>query len=300
MPKVSVVIPTYNRAEFLRSAIETVINQTFQDFEIIVVDDGSIDKTHEVVTGFDDERIKYIRHEMSKGGSAARNTGIVKSDSKYIAFLDDDDEWVPEKLQMQVGILEDGSPKVGGVYTGHMVVDNNSGRILREWTPKRRGSIYNDMFARNWVSTASSLLLRRNCFNKVGLFDESLPSFQDYDMWIRISKEFDFEYINKPLVKYRVHGNKIWTNLEALGKGMELMLKKYGESPEFRKNYSNYYLNLGVSYCYSGNTKKGREAFLKAISLYPFEIRHYFNLFLSMLGANAFTKLKGYKEKLVL
>jgi glycosyltransferase involved in cell wall biosynthesis len=300
MLKVSVIIPTFNRAQFLRLAIESVLSQTFQDFDIVVVDDESKDDTQEVVRSFGDDRIKYIRHDAARGGSAARNTGITNSDSKYIAFLDDDDEWLPEKLEMQVDLLEKSRSKVGAVYTGHLVVDNNSGKILREWTPKRRGNIYNDMFSRNWISTASSLLLRRDCFNKAGLFDENLPSFQDYDLWIRISKDFDFEYIDKPLVKYRIHGNKIWTNLEALNKGMELMLKKYGDSPEFKKNYSNYYLSLGVNYCYKGNAKKGREAFLKAIKLYPFEIRYYFNLLLSIFGATTFTKLKGYKERLAL
>jgi glycosyltransferase involved in cell wall biosynthesis len=296
VPEVSVIIPTHNRATFLRLAVESVLNQTFEDLEIIVVDDGSRDNTREVVCGFSDRRIRYIRHETSKGGSAARNTGIVNSISKYVAFLDDDDEWMGEKLRMQVDILERSPQRVGGVYTGHLVVDS-SGNVLREWTPRKRGNIYSDMLSRNWLATASSLLLRRDCFNKVGLFDEGLPSFQDYDMWIRISKEFDFEYIDKPLVKYRIHGNQIWTNLEALDRGMELMLKRYGGSPAFRKNYSNYYLGLGVGYCYRGSAKKGREAFLKAIRLYPFEIRHYFNLFLSFLGVDNFRRLKGIKEK---
>jgi len=300
MPKVSVIIPTHNRAQFLRLAVESVIGQTFQDFDIVVVDDGSKDNTEEVVRSFGDDRVKYIRHDAARGGSAARNTGITNSSSKYVAFLDDDDEWMPEKLEIQVDLLEKSPLKLGAVYTGHLVVDSDGGGILREWIPKRRGYIYNDMFMKNWIGTASSLLVRRDCFDRAGLFDESLPSFQDYDLWIRISREFDFEYVDKPLVKYRIHGNKIWTNLEALNKGMELMLKKYGGSPEFKKNYSNYYLGLGVNYCYKGNAKKGREAFLKGIKLYPFEIRHYFNLFLSIFGSTTFTKLKGYKEWIAL
>ncbi|HWP93499.1 MAG TPA: glycosyltransferase [Thermodesulfobacteriota bacterium] len=296
MAKVSVIIPTHNRAEYLRLAIASVLNQSYRGLEIVIVDDASADNTFEVVTSFDDERIKYLRHALCKGGSAARNTGIMNSSSKYVAFLDDDDEWLPDKLRKQLDLLEKASSKIGAVYTGHMVVDYNSRNVIRIWSPKKRGNIYEAMFEANWVSTTSSVLLRRECFERVGLFDENLPSFQDYDMWIRISKEFNFEYINETLVKYRIHGDKIWTNLEALDRGIELMLKKYGESPAFRKNYSNYYLGLGVGHCNKGNIEKGREAFISAIRLYPFDIRHYFNLFLSFLGADNFRRLKEIKK----
>jgi glycosyltransferase involved in cell wall biosynthesis len=118
MPAVSVIIPTYNRAEFLRLAITSVLNQTFQDFEIIVVDDASEDHTHEVVHNFRDKRIKYIHHEVNKRVAAARNTGVLNSSGAYIAFVDDDDEWLPKKLQMQVALLENSPSIVGGVYTG--------------------------------------------------------------------------------------------------------------------------------------------------------------------------------------
>ena len=117
MPAVSVIIPTYNRAEFLRLAITSVLNQTFQDFEIIVVDDASEDHTHEVMNNLNDKRIKYIRHEVNKRVSAARNTGVLHSSGDYIAFLDDDDEWLPSKLQRQVALLEDSTSTCGGVYT---------------------------------------------------------------------------------------------------------------------------------------------------------------------------------------
>jgi glycosyltransferase involved in cell wall biosynthesis len=265
-----------------------------------VVDDASKDNTSEVVSSFNDRKIKYICHQVNKGGSATRNTGIANSSYEYIAFLDDDDEWLPEKLKEQVDVLENCSPKIGGVYTGHIKVVNNSSRsILEVWTPKKKGDIHNEMFKANWVSTTSSLLLRRECFERVGLFDESLPSFQDYDMWIRISREFHFEYIKEPLVKYYVHENKIWTNLEALSKGMEIMLKKYSQSLALRKNCSRYYLSLGVHYCYNKNTKKGREAFIKAIRLDPFEIRHYFNFGISILGPGAYKKLKEINKKVL-
>src|SRR5581483_7703419 len=106
MPKVSVVVSTHNRAELLHAAIASVLSQSFQDFEILVVDDHSQDHTAQVVQRFRDGRIKYLRHETRRGGAAARNTGIQNSSGEYIAFLDDDDEWLPEKLETQVALFE--------------------------------------------------------------------------------------------------------------------------------------------------------------------------------------------------
>src|SRR4030095_982853 len=106
MPKVSVIIPTHNRAEFLRSAITSILNQTFQDFEIIIIDDASKDHTREIIAHFNDARIKVIHNQVSEGAAGARNIGIRNSTCEYIAFLDDDDEWLPEKLQMQICLLD--------------------------------------------------------------------------------------------------------------------------------------------------------------------------------------------------
>ncbi len=300
MPKVSVIIPTHNRAEFLCSAIISVLNQTFQDFEIIVVDDASMDNTHEVVSSFNDKRIKYMRHEINKGASAARNTGIKNSSSDYIAFLDDDDEWLAEKLEMQISLLEKTPPKVGVVYTGYVIVDRASGQIIYQRISTKKGDIFNEMLIENVIGATPSVLLRKECFNKVGLFDENLSTFEDWDMWIRISKEFHFECIKEVLVKCYFHDkDKLTVNVEALSKGIEVMFKKYGHLSAFKKTLSYSYLRLGVLLCYNKNTKKGREAFLKAIRLYPFEIRHYFNLGLSLLGVGAFRGLKRNKNELI-
>ena len=303
MPEVSVVIPTYNRAGFLRSAIRSILNQTFQDFEIIVVDDGSTDcSAKEVVSEFRDPRIRYIRHEVNRGGSAARNTGIKSSKGKYIAFLDDDDEWLPEKLERQINVIDSSSERVGGVYTGFLLVNRESGKVISRRIPYKSGNLYKELVSGNCIGTTSTLLLKRECFDKVGLFDEILLSSQDYDMWIRISKEFFFECLSEPLVRYYVHRRRITTTQRAVIEGMELMLRKY-EKGYFvlnKKALSNKYLSLGVIYCLSGDVKRGRYAFLKAIKLYPFGVRHYFNLVLSLLGAGNFKKVKEAKNQLAL
>ena len=297
MPKVSVIIPTYNRIESLRLAIKSVLAQTFQDFEIIVVDDASHDNTAEVVARFKDERIRYIRHGTNKKISASRNTGVLNSQGRYIAFLDDDDEWLSEKLQLEVDLLENSPLKTGAVYTGFYKIDKVSGATVVQ-VPTKKGFIFNDMLTQNWLGT-STVLLKKECFEKVGLFDESINFGEDYDMWIRISKEFQFEYIEEPLVKYSASGNKISNDYDKVIKGYEILIDKYHKLfARNRKSCSRFYLSLGVLYCYNKNPAKGRKAFLKAIQIYPLEIRHYFNFGLSLLGTNNFKRLKDLKEAL--
>lgn len=301
MPRVSVIIPTYNRAELLRSAIISVLDQTFQDFEIVVVDDASKDNTAEVISSFNDKRINYICHETNKGEAGARNTGVINSEGEYIAFLDDDDEWLPDKLRKQVELFEDSPRELGGVYTGFLKVNRNTGEVLKIVIPTKRGNIFYELLKFNWIRLPSVLLLKKECFEKVGLFDASIPFGLDHDMWIRISKEFHFEFIKEPLAKYYSHVNsRLSTNYRLVISGKEAMLKKYSQLIALnKKDYSYHYLNLGVLYCFSGNTKKGREAFLKAIRVYPFEIRHYFNFCLSFLGADVFKRVKVIKENVV-
>jgi glycosyltransferase involved in cell wall biosynthesis len=291
--KVSVIIPTYNRADYLKAAIASVLNQTFRDFELVVVDDASADNTAEIVRGFHDTRIKFIRHEARKGGSAARNTGIANSKYEYIAFLDDDDEWFPDKLRKQMQLLLARPQKVGCVYTGYVTVDRTSGEKTGQKIPRKRGDLSKELPGSNCIGGTSAVLLRRECFDKVGLFDESLPSFQDYDLWIRISREFHFDYLKEPLFNYYLHQNKISGSPEAINRGIEIMLEKYGTSASFRKQLSYRYLSLGVDYCDSGDAGKARETFIKAIELYPLAMKHYLNLALCMLGSENFRRIKA-------
>ena len=298
MPRVSVIIPTYNRCNMLEQAIQSVLNQTFQDFELLIVDDHSSDDTHKVVAAIDDARIKYIRHESNKGAAAARNTGIRNASCAYIAFLDDDDEWLPEKLGLQLALLESSPLEVGGVYTGYESVDSFSGKILHISRPGHTGNIYNTLLINNCIGSTSSLLLKRVCFDVAGCFDENLPNFEDWDLCIRIAKYFQFYCIPNPLYKYYVHNVKLSNNPEELDKGIFIMLKRYGNySIISRRIYSAHYLRIGVLYCFNSNLKNGWKSYIKAIKLYPFEIRNYFNLFISFFGPKSFKFLKNLKSK---
>ena len=299
MPAVSVIIPTYNRAELLRLAVTSVLNQTFQDFEIIVVDDASEDHTHEVVHNFRDKRIKYIRHEVNKRVAAARNTGVLNSSGAYIAFVDDDDEWLPKKLQMQVALLENSPSTVGGVYTGFVQIDKSTGHILRQIVHKRRGNIYNDLLKSNFIG--APVLLRRECFDQVGLFDERIEFGEEYDLLLRVSKEFYFECVPECLYKYWFHGRQLSTNTGARIRGIEEQIRKHGEHfLMHRKHFSKLYISLGVLYCYADNIGKSREAYSKAIKIYPLAIKVYFYFCLTFLGERNFKKVVRAKETLTI
>jgi glycosyltransferase involved in cell wall biosynthesis len=295
--KVSVVIPTHNRAEFLPTAIDSVLKQSFQDFELVVVDDASIDATAKVRDKFHDVRIHWFRHDRPRGGAATRNTGIIHSRGEYVAFLDDDDEWYPDKLARQMEVMLGSEPQVGAVYTGYVIVDRTSGGVRGRMVPTRRGNLHDRLLESNPIGGTSSVLLKRSCLEKVGLFDESLPSFQDYDLWIRISKDFQFDYVQEPLLTYFIHPKKVWTNLEALTQGLEIMLRKYGSSATFRKRCSNRYLEFGVKFCEANQIEKGRTALRRSISLHPYRIKPYLYFLLALLGPKVFTMARESKAK---
>jgi len=304
MAEVSVIIPTYNRADLLRAAITSVLNQTFQDFEIIVVDDASDDHTPAVVSGFNDDRITYIRHDKTGGEAKARNTGVINSGAEYIAFLDDDDEWLPEKLELEINLLKNCSQVVGGVYTGIIRVDRACGKTLSCRIPDQRGDIYHHMIFGNVVGTPSTVLLRKECFSKVGLFDENIAYGLDYDMWIRISKEYHFECISAPLVKYYMHGNQISNQKGIVNDGLESLLIKYEKL--FRLNrrvFSQSYFDLGYCFRQEKNCRKALGAILKAIKIYPFGFRNYSSLLKILgcyvLGPKTFVKFRKIKDRVM-
>jgi glycosyltransferase involved in cell wall biosynthesis len=299
MPQVSVIIPTYNRAAYLDAAVQSVMRQTFQDFEVLVVDDCSSDCTPTVVESFRDARIRYIRHPTQRGGAAARNTGIARSSGEYVAFLDDDDEWYPEKLARQMEVLASSPPWIGGVYTGYFLVERSSGATCGQIIPQKRGKLYPSILARNYIGGTSSVVLRRACLDRAGAFDERLPSFQDYDLWIRVARLFEFECVPDTLLNYFVHPRKVWTDFDALTQGLEIMLRKHGSSWAFRKKSSSYYVSFGVRFCEMNDFKRARKAFLRAAVVYPCQLRPYFYFSLALLGPGRFDRAQNAKTRLL-
>jgi glycosyltransferase involved in cell wall biosynthesis len=298
MAQISVVIPTFNRAELLTGAIRSVLNQTFQDFEVLIVDDGSSDTTPDVVKSFDDNRIHYIRHTARRGGAAARNTGIARAGGEYVAFLDDDDEWFPHKLASQMAVMRRSEPEVAAIYSGYFIVERATGRVCGRMTPKAKGDLSAELLANNPIGGTSCMLVKKDCLEKVGCFDESLPSFQDRDLWIRLSREFRFDYVEEPLLNYYVHPKKVWTNFDALLQGLEIMLAKYGTAVAFRKASSKRYLFCGIKLCETNEFDKGRRALRRAVALNPYALKPYFYLLLALLGPRTMATVRSKKLNL--
>jgi glycosyltransferase involved in cell wall biosynthesis len=299
MPKVSVIIITYNRAALLPTAITSVLNQTFQDFEIIIVDDASQDETPSVVASFQDQRIRYIRHKQNAGEAGARNTGVANASGEYIAFLDDDDEWLPEKLELQLGVLKNNSAKVGVVYTGRLTIDGSSKKVISILTPTEKGDLLQEL-RRGSPITISSALVRKECFSEIGLFDEQIAYGVDYDMWIRIAGTYHFECVAKPLVKYTVHRRSLSADLDRAIKGNEAVLKKHeAYFVQNGQDYSRFCAQLGIRYYLNKNARKGRQMFLRAVRSYPFPTRYYLTwIGLSLLGVEGYKRVQKVKRLL--
>jgi len=283
MPIVSVVIPTRDRAEVLRIAVSSVLAQTFRDLEIVVVDDASRDATAEILRGFCDARLRVLRQPEPRGASVARNLGIRHAGTPYVAFLDDDDEWLPEKLEAQVRLLDHASPEVGLVYTGYLVLERSSGRVTTQMVPSKDGDLSRALMVGNCLGGTSSVLIRRQCLDEVGLFDEDLPSFQDYDLWIRIARRYRIAHVAKPLMKYYLHDHKISTNAEAVMRGAEMMIGKYGDSSSFRWMIARRYVTVAFDLLAAGDVRRGRSALRRAIRLSPVNPRAYYHLVRSFL-----------------
>jgi glycosyltransferase involved in cell wall biosynthesis len=197
MTDISVVIPTYNRASKVIRAVASVLYQTFTDYEVIVVDDGSRDGTWDRLAPLA-RHIRYLRHHSNLGVSAARNTGIKASRSPFIAFLDSDDYWLPEKLSVQMDFFR-GHPKAVACQTEEVWIRKGIRVNPRRKHLKPSGDIFESSLKLCLVSP-SSVMLRRSLFSDVGLFDEDLPACEDYDLWLRVSCRYPISLIPRHLV----------------------------------------------------------------------------------------------------
>ncbi len=210
LPLVSIIIPTYGRSEMLQRAIMSVLNQTYKHIEIIVVDDNDADSDYrrETETSLakysNNDKVVYIKHEKNAGGCVARNTGIKLAKGDFIGFLDDDDEWLPEFIVKHLEVMSNGADIVYcNFYSVDSDKDHNKLTVVSE---NKKGDVFNDLLQGWCPSTTSMFLVRKECFETSGYFDESLQSFQDYDKWLSIAKNHKFDYCDEYLmIKYQ-HG----------------------------------------------------------------------------------------------
>lgn len=292
VPTVSVIIPTYNRAHLISRAIQSVLKQTYKDFEVIVIDDGSTDNTEYIIKQFQDKdnRIRYIKHKKNKGGSAARNAGIKLSKGDYIAFQDSDDEWLSEKLEKQMKFFEGAPSNVGVVYSGFWRIEGDTKNYIpSSQVTEKEGNVHKELLKGNFVTT-QSIVIRKECFEKAGMFDESLPRLQDWDLVLRLSKYYEFKCIDEPLVFSYFTPVSISSNKDALIKASELIISKhFNDFVNNKKALSNHYLSVGISVL-NGDFKTGRDYFMKGVKAYPLNAKLLVAALILFFGQNIYDK----------
>ena len=308
-PLISVVITTYNRENLVVRALKSVLIQTFKDFEILVVDDGSTDNTHQAIQEIqkEDKRVIYIYQE-NKGWPSALNTGIFNAKSRYIAFLDSDDEWLPEKLEKQVAFLENNKSFDGVTCYGNIIVDDREKiklGILKQ--SDHYGNQLKNFINGDFPSIPSSLLLKKEIFEKVGYYDEFLKLSTDADMMIRIFKTgFKIGVIKEVFFNYYIHQQNL-TGITAEAKIKSInqrinetvyILNKYKEVyDKYSKAKSLMLRYLSTFYKLINDEQKSfyytKEAFKTNKSL-----RNIFHFILLLLPYKFFLKLYDFKVNL--
>lgn len=240
MPLVSVVIPVYNGEKTIEKTIESVFNQTFTDFELIIINDGSQDGTLEVISKITDSRLQVFSYENS-GVTVSRNRGIEKASGEFIAFLDADDLWTPDKLQAQLQALQE-NPEAAVAYSWTDWIDE-AGEFLRPGSHiTANGDVYRKLLLINFLDNGSNPLIRKQALLEVGGFDELLPPAEDWDMWLRLAAKYHFVGVPSPQVLYRFSTSSASSNVLRLESSclrvIEKAFARTDESLQPLKKYS--------------------------------------------------------------
>ncbi len=306
MPQVSVIIPTYNRGQFIERAVQSVLAQTYTDFEIVVVDDGSTDDTVQLVLELQkaDGRIRYLRHETNRGAQAARNTGIRAAEGHYIAFLDSDDEWLPHKLEQQMALFGRRGQNIGVVYAGYLQEYHN-GLPPREHRPVHRGYIYKDAL-REWIADTSTIVTRKELLYRIGLLDETIRAYQEWDLCIRLARFCEFDFVPDCLAIYHMHSSptiskdllrNAWGYLDVVETHRKEILQECGPA-----TLSRHYVIAGQQFLQAGQFDLARRSFRQAVRfapLYPQALLYFSATLLGRKGYEALRPIKRWLRSLM-
>ena len=287
MPLVSVVMLSYNHEEFLSEAIESVLGQDFDDFELIIVDDGSTDSSREIIQKYaaEDPRIRVILHEVNCGIAKTANDGIAAAKGKFVAITASDDVWAKDKLTKQLAVTASNENLI--VWSEGEVIDGKGqpvGKSFSEWLPaspkKKSGHIWQEILEGNYIFGTTLLFKKTNLGNI--RFDENLAYWNNYKFVLDLARKYEFYYIAEPLAQYRVHerntvagyGAESKDRLRQAGKEYvsicEEALQRYGDEIR-RKTKALMYGKMGATYYAFGDKRKGRHFFLQAVRCNPFE-----------------------------
>lgn len=300
MPKVSVIIPTFNRSQLISESIDSVFSQTYKNFEIIIIDDGSTDNTKKVIEYYIKtygDKIRYF-YQDNQGAASARNKGLDVARGEYIAFLDTDDIWLPKKLEKQVNILDE-CKEISLVYS-NVIIINDHNKVINSGLCKRNflsGKVYEKtLLWRVGCGSPPTWLVRKKCFDEIGKFDPDFVMAHDRDMIIRLSKEYQMYGIKEPLVKIRQH--KLTSRVRGIPaekkeyyhfKLLNKLFKRIDPSLNIRirkKMISHYFFLSGLAYLKEMDIISARRKFFESFRNYPYKCGAYCYFALTFLGSD--------------
>jgi glycosyltransferase involved in cell wall biosynthesis len=307
-PKVSVIIPAFNCARYIADAIDSVLAQTYQDFEIIVVDDESTDGTGEVVRQYGD-RVRCIR-QKNRGPSGAKNTGIQAARGEYISTLDGDDLWMPDRLEKLTPLL-DQQPELGFAYGDCYRIDETPDRIQPRTAFQihggaRRGWVLERLVMVNFVPS-QSVIIRRRALDAVGLFDESYRIGEDWDLWLRLAARYPVDFIPDVVAMRRQHMQNITNNSDVtmMSNAVSILSHLKQREPEavarirraHNRALARAHFLLGVARVNNGDSRRGRVEIARSLRYAPTHLKAYGWWLLSWFGSGALNGLRHVKRR---
>ncbi|MUG99150.1 glycosyltransferase [Scytonema sp. UIC 10036] len=279
MSVISVVIPAYNAERTIWETIDSVLKQSFQDFELIVINDGSKDRTLEIVRSIQDERVKIFSYDNG-GLPVARNRGISHATGEYIAFLDADDLWTPDKLELQLAALQQ-HPEAGVAYSWTVcMIEEGEALSYRQLPPTTfTGNIYSELLQSNFIAHGSNVLVRREAVDSVGDFDPACTSCADWDYWLRLAARWQYVLVPQNQIFYRRTLGSMSSNVEVMEeRGLFMIEKAYREAPselqylksQTMSNFYRYCAELCLEYRPSmSGIRKAQGKLWTAIRIHP-------------------------------
>lgn len=295
---VTILFTCYNHIDFIKDAWQSILSQTYTNWEVIALDDGSKDGTREWLQSLEHPQLKVVLNETNLGTYGTLNRGLSEAKGEFIAVFNDDDLWAPEKLESQVNLLLQ-KPEVGLVHTNGHFIDGKGSRIEGEplgfkFPKTETGDIFLDLVYANKI-IASAVLARRACFAKGG-FDTSFFGSGDWDMWLRITKDWQAGFVDKPQTFYRVHGanashklQRIWEDDYKLRTALAETLAEFSTSGErfdsgsLKAATAHNLACIGTVACLTGRAKEGRRGYAKSIALNPKRVQNYARFLLTFL-----------------
>lgn len=288
----SIIIPTYNRGGTISRAIDSVLNQTHTNFEIVVVDDGSEDDTQKEIGDYNDKRIRFIEHKENRGQNTARNTGLKAAKGEYISYLDSDDVLLPHHLERVASKLNDLPSECAGVVTGYEDVVN--GEEISQ--PGYDGRItYNDLIRDMYdrIGGLSILTFRYDILDQVGFHDEDIINSTDLDFYLQILEEYNLYGIDEVLCRRFKQSDSVSMDAKLVARGEKTIISKHG-SKLTAENRAKRRFNRGIALAELGEMKEASRVFRECIQDNPFGVLYYYHFILSLFGQRLFNRFAIY------